>query len=324
MADFRIKFDESTNEYTLEPIPRRTRDHKGKSLVEFPETYVVIDIETTGLDPVFDDIIELGALKCENGIPVSQYQTLVNPGYEIDDFIIELTGITNEMLSDAPTIRETLPHFLAFIGDSIVVGHNVNFDINFIYDNAEHLELSTFTNDFVDTMRISRRLYKDLENHKLSTLSKFLGVETPEAHRAIADCSKTQMCFEKMRRYADKIGGIPEPEWKSFNKMAKSIVPETTDFDPDSPIYGMAFAFTGKLERMTRKEAMQAVANAGGICCDGVVAETNYLVIGNLDYCKSIKGNKSAKQKKAEKMQRAGSDIATISEDVFYDMLEQK
>lgn len=324
MAGIRIEIDETTGEFSIGAVPRRTRDRKGKSLIEFPGTYTVIDIETTGLDPSFDDIIEFGAIKCENGSPVSQYQTLVNPGYEIDDFITELTGITNEMLLDAPSIRDVLPAFLSFVGDSVIVGHNVNFDINFIYDNAEYLELPPFANDFVDTMRLSRRLYKDLENHKLSTLSEYLGIEPLEAHRALADCIRTQLCLEKMRAYANEIGGIPEPEWKSFNKMAKSIIPETTDFNPDSPIYGMAFAFTGKLERMTRKEAMQAVANAGGICCDGVVAETNYLVIGNLDYCKSVKGNKSAKQKKAEKMQRSGSDIATISEDVFYDMLEQK
>jgi len=74
---------------------------------------------------------------------------------------------------------------------------------------------------------------------------------------------------------------------------------------------------------MTRKEAMQAVVNAGGHCCDGVVEETNYLVLGNNDYCKAIKGGKSNKQKKAEKMQLSGKDIQIISEDTFYDMFNQ-
>lgn len=75
---------------------------------------------------------------------------------------------------------------------------------------------------------------------------------------------------------------------------------------------------------MTRKEAMQAVVNAGGICSDGVISSTNYLVLGNNDYCKSIKDGKSSKQKKAEKMQLAGSDIRTITEDIFYDMLKEQ
>ncbi len=238
MSGIRIKFDETTGEFFAEPIPRRVRDHKGKSILEFPESYTVIDIETTGLDPMFDSIIELGAIKFENGNQISQFQSLVNPGYEIDDFIIELTGITNDMLSEAPTIQEALPNFLSFVGNSILVGHNVNFDINFIYDNAEYLALPIFKNDFVDTMRISRRLYKDLENHKLSTLSNFLRVEVEDAHRAMSDCIRTQLCFEKMRKYADEIGGIPKTAGEVFNHLSKTIMPETTDFDIDSPIYG--------------------------------------------------------------------------------------
>lgn len=294
------------------------REHKGNSLLAFPETYVVIDIETTGLDPRFDEIIELAAIKYSNGVEVERFQTLVNA--EIDDFITELTGITSEMLKDAPEIDEALPQFLSFVGSSLIVGHNVNFDINFIYDNAEYLGLPPFSNDFIDTMRISRRLYKDMKNHKLSTLISYLGVGDVIEHRALSDCISTQQCLAKMKDYADQIGGIPKPI--THNTLAKHIIAETTDFDEDSPIFGMAFAFTGRLERMTRKEAMQAVVNVGGICCDGVTAATNYLVLGINDYCKAAQGTKSAKQKKAEKMQCAGSDIAIISEDVFYDMLE--
>lgn len=294
------------------------REHKGTSLLTFPDTYVVIDIETTGLDPHFDEIIELAGIKYAGGVETGRFQTLVNA--EVDDFIAELTGITSEMLKDAPKIDDALPKFRDFVGDNMVVGHNVNFDINFIYDYSNYLGLPYFSNDFVDTMRISRRLYKDLENHKLSTLINHLGIGDTVEHRALSDCINTQQCLEKMKEYANQIGGIPQPI--SYNAMAKHITAETTDFNEDSPIFGMAFAFTGRLERMTRKEAMQAVANAGGICCDGVTAATNYLVLGINDYCKATKGTKSAKQKKAEKMQRAGSSIATISEDVFYDMLE--
>lgn len=298
--------------------PRPKREHKGTSLLTFPESYVVIDIETTGLDPRFDEIIELAGIKYSNGVETERFQTLVNA--EVDDFITELTGITNEMLKDAPEISNVLPRFLAFVGDNPIVGHNVNFDINFIYDNAEYLGLEPFSNDFIDTMRISRRLYKDMENHKLSTLIAYLGVGDIVEHRALSDCISTQQCLAKMKDYADQIGGIPQP--LSFNTLSKHITAETTNFNEDSPVFGMAFAFTGRLERMTRKEAMQAVANAGGICCDGVTAATNYLVLGINDYCKAAQGTKSAKQKKAEKMQHAGASITTISEDVFYDMLE--
>lgn len=308
----------SDGKISIDDAPRPKREHKGDSLLTFPESYVVIDIETTGLDPRFDDIIELAGIKYVNGTETERFQTLVYA--EVDEFITELTGITNEMLKDAPKIDDALPRFLAFIGDYIVVGHNVNFDINFIYDWAEYLNLSVFSNDFVDTMRISRKLYKELKSHKLSALSDYLDIENSVEHRALADCITTQGCFAKMRDYADKIGGIPQTI--PHNQLAKHIVAETVEFNEDSPIFGMVFAFTGRLERMTRREAMQAVVNAGGICGDGVTAATNYLVLGVNDYCKAAKGMKSAKQKKAEKMQCAGFPIVTISEDVFYDMLE--
>ena len=302
-----------------------TREHKGCSMLEFPASYVVIDLETTGLDPRFNEIIEIAGIRYENDTEVDRFQTLVNPETEIDEFITELTGITNEMLADAPTVGAVLPSFLQFVGDSIVVGHNINFDINFLYDNAENLSLPPFGNDFVDTLRMSRRLYKDMTNHKLSTLVEHLGVDGGVEHRALADCICAQQCFCKMKQFVLDTGfSFKQSASKSFGSLAKTIIAETTDFDHDSPIFGMAFAFTGKLERMTRKEAMQAVANAGGICCDGVTAATNYLVLGNNDYCKALNGGKSNKQKKAEKMQLAGSDIVTISEDVFCDMLEDR
>ena len=322
MAGVTIEIDETTGAFKVGPMRPVVREHKGKSLLEFPDSYVVLDIETTGLDPRFDEIIEIAGIKYQGGMESGRFQSLVKPENEIDSFITELTGITNEMVKQAPKIETILPSFLSFLGNSIIVGHNVHFDINFIYDNVEYLKLPTFTNDFVDTMRISRRLYKDLENHKLSTLVSFLQVGNSIEHRALADCIATHECFVKMQAYADQNGGIPPTATEVFNKLSKIIKPETTDFDPDSPIFGMVFAFTGKLERMTRREAMQAVVNAGGICCDGVIATTNFLVLGNNDYCNAIKGNKSAKQKKAEKMQKAGMDIVIISEDVFYDMLK--
>ena len=297
--------------------PTSTREYKGKSLLEFPDSYVAIDIETTGLDPNYDEIIEIAALKIQNGSETDRFHSLVNPKCEIDEFIESLTGITNAMLEAAPDLEIVLPQFLEFVGDNVVVGHNVNFDVNFIYDCAENLKLKLFTNNFVDTMRISRKLYADLKHHTLADLIVTLGVGETVEHRALADCIQTKECFEIMRNRAGEIGGIPQ----KTNAIAKTIVAETTDFDEDSPIYGRTFAFTGTLERMTRKDAMQMVVNAGGKCTDNVVASTNYLVLGNQDYYKGIKDGKSNKQKKAEKMQLNGADIITISENTFFDML---
>ncbi len=300
-------------------LPKQKRPNKGKSLIVFPNDYTVIDIETTGLDPSFDDIIEIAGIKYKENKEIERFQSLINPGREIGDFIVELTGITNEMLLDAPSIETVLPRFLKFVGNDTIVGHNVHFDINFIYDNAENLGGSSFSNDFVDTMRLSRKLYPKMKNHRLATLAENLDVEPNGEHRALEDCITTQRCFSRMRSDAEASKELLEQ--KDSLSLSSMIIAETSNFDLDSPVYDRTFAFTGTLERMPRKEAMQAVVNAGGHCTDGVVAETNFLVLGNNDYCKAIKNGKSAKQKKAEKMRLKGSDIETISEQVFYDML---
>ena len=102
---------------------------------------------------------------------------------------------------------------------------------------------------------------------------------------------------------------------------AKDIQASTNNFDETTPVYEKVFVFTGTLERMTRKEAMQLVVDHGGLCGDGVNKKTNFLVLGNNDYCTTIKDGKSTKQKKAEQLKLTGCDIEIISENVFYDMI---
>lgn len=299
------------------------RTFKGESLLEFPQDYTVIDLETTGLDPQYCEIIEVAAVKCRNGQEVSRFQSLVKPVCEVDEFITELTGISNKMLADAPPLARVFPEFLGYVGDDIVVGHNVNFDVNFIYDWSLELGLKAFSNNYVDTMRLSRRLFPEAQSHCLADVLICVGAPQNDAHRALADCLSVVLCHEAMRAKALALGGIPKLSSETWKTMAKTLMPETTDFDVDSPIYGRVFAFTGALEKMPRKKAMQAVLNAGGQCTDNVVASTNFLVLGNNDFCASIKCGKSNKQKKAEKMRLKGMDIEVISENTFYDMLEE-
>ena len=108
-----------------------SQNKKGKSLLAFPLDYTVVDLETTGLDPTIDGIIELGAIRVRGGHPVEEYSSLIDPGFELDEFIVSLTGITNDDLSSAPDILQALPSFLDFLGDDPIVGPNVGFDLGF-------------------------------------------------------------------------------------------------------------------------------------------------------------------------------------------------
>ncbi len=172
---------------------------KGASTLLFPSDYVVIDIETTGLSPYSDAIIELSALKVEGYSVTSSFSSLVNPLFRISPFITQLTGITNGMLLSALPIESVLPRFLDYVGSSHIVGHNVNFDINFIYDNSVRLFASPFSNDFTDTMRLSRAVLGTLPHHRLSDLSAYYGVSYEGAHRALQDCRITHECFLRLR-----------------------------------------------------------------------------------------------------------------------------
>lgn len=302
---------------------KENRSDKGKYKISIEENdYTVIDIETTGLDPNYDEIIELGAIQYQDNKEVCRFQSLVKPTEEIPEFIEELTGVTNEMVAEAPTLESILPQFLGFVGKNLLLGHNINFDINFIYDCALNLELPPFSNDYMDTMFMSRRLFKGEKTHKLSAVCLNLNIPQPEEHRALADCIRTHLCYQAMKQYCINEGvsfSILQNGWKA---QAKNITAQTDVFNEDGPVYQKVFVFTGTLDKMTRKEAMQAVVDCGGIISDNVTKKTNYLVLGNNDYCKSIREGKSNKQKKAEKLQLEGLDIETISEDVFYDMLQ--
>ena len=310
--------------------PKHERLEKGKSLIDLPTDFTVIDLETTGLSPDYDDIIEIAGIKVRNLEVVDTHQTLVKPINPIDEFITELTGITNEMVENAPPISDALPNFLEFISDDVILGHNVNFDINFIYDECEYNNLPSFSNNFVDTLRLSRKLHADLKHHRLPDLMDYLHVSTDTYHRALADCYSTFKCFCLMREEAITQYETVTNFQRVFKKYyygekldARDITTQNTEFDTTHPLYGKTCVFTGTLEKMSRKEAMQIVVDLGGICANGVTKETNYLILGNNDYCSTIKDGKSIKQKKAEAYKLKGLDIEIMPESVFYDMIQQ-
>lgn len=308
------------------------REEKGKSLLATPNDFIVLDIETTGYLPQWDYIIEVGAIKYEHGVEIARFSSLIQPpsvdGEYIDSYITELTGITNEMLASAPSIESVLPKLYDFLGNSIIIGHNVNFDINFLYDNFEEFLEKPLSNDFIDTMRLSRNLHPEEKHHRLSDLCERYALDYSYAHRSIKDCELTFSCYNNLLSEINTTFNDFDSFLKSRIKhssqgiKAKDICSENTEFDITHPLYGKVCVFTGALEKMPRKEAMQLVANLGGINGDSVTKKTNYLILGNNDYCKAIRDGKSNKQKKAEKLKLEGHDIEILPETAFYELSE--
>lgn len=183
----------------------------GKSKIEYPDTYIVIDTETTGLSPGIDHLIEVAAIKYVNHKETARFNELINPIKDIlgdhvgentvyvSEFITSLTGITNEMLKDARGQKEVLKDYIQFIGDDLIIGHNVRFDINFIYEALLKDYGVLFQNDYIDTLRIARKLlHNELKRYRLKDLADYYDVDYSHAHRAINDVEITHDCYEYM------------------------------------------------------------------------------------------------------------------------------
>ena len=158
------------------------------------DTYVVFDLETTGFSPIQDKIIEIGAVKVEQGVITERFSTFVNPKIPIPFRITQLTSITDDMVVDARPIEEVLPDFLEFVGDAVLVAHNAGFDVSFIEQNCRYQEIEK---EFVsvDTVALARVLLPTLSKYKLNVVAKALNISLENHHRAVDDAQATAEIF---------------------------------------------------------------------------------------------------------------------------------
>ncbi len=173
----------------------------------FDVPFCTLDLETTGGSARDCEITEIGAVKHRAGDQIGTFQTLVDPGMPIPPSITILTGITQAMVVDAPRIDAALPAFLEFLGDSVVVGHNVRFDLAFLNTAAERLGYGPLANKWVDTAALARRLVRpEVRNLKLRTLAAHFRSPVTPNHRALADARATAHVFHALLERAGTIG----------------------------------------------------------------------------------------------------------------------
>ena len=159
--------------------------------------FVVLDIETTGASPQDGNgITEIGAIRVQGGEQLNRFNELINPGIPLPNYIIELTGISDEMLFDKPKINEVLPRFIDFISEhekTILVAHNSPFDLSFLKSAARYSNLTWPNFPVIDTVKFARSVIERFEiaNYKLSTLADFVGAEVTPSHRAMRDVEST-------------------------------------------------------------------------------------------------------------------------------------
>lgn len=160
------------------------------------DSYVCIDLETTGLNPKRDRIIEIGAVKFVDGEKTESFSTFVNPARKLDQTIIDLTGIRDEELADAPYIDSILPRLLDFLGELPLLGHSILFDYSFIKKAAVDNKLS-FEKSGIDTLKIARKFLDKLEHRNLDYLCNYYKIPH-NAHRAFADAEATAELYRKL------------------------------------------------------------------------------------------------------------------------------
>lgn len=171
-------------------------------------TYVVFDIETTGLSVTYDTLIEIAGVKIKNGAIIEEFSSLINPRKPISPFTTKLTGITNQMVKDAPLLPQIMKDFHAFSKDAILVAHNADFDLGFVYRNYDECGIAASKQPSIDTLVLAKALYPDKGRYGLDAMCRFLKVPLSEHHRAIHDAKATTEIFLHMLRKLKKEGTL--------------------------------------------------------------------------------------------------------------------
>lgn len=218
------------------------------------DSYVSIDLETTGLNPKTDRIIEIGAVKILNGNKAETFSALVNPGRRLEQRIIELTGIRDEDLKGAPSIEEVFPKLQQFLEELPLLGHSVLFDFSFLKKAAVN-QRQTFERQAVDTLKIARKYLPSLQSRSLSFLCEYYGIPH-DAHRALADAEATDALYRKL---TDEFFSEPESLFfpETLNYKVKRDQPASKA--QKEKLYRLAeqhkINLDVEIERLTRSEA---------------------------------------------------------------------
>ena len=232
-SDFKIIY--GVEAYLVDDLKDIIVDSKGQSL---NDSYVVFDLETTGLSPDKNKIIEIGAVKVVDGAITERFSTFVNPEVPIPYNIEQLTSIKDDMVLDAPRIEEILPEFMKFCEGTVMVAHNAEFDTGFIRKNCERMGLP-FDFTIADTVALARILLPQLNRFKLDTVAKAVGVSLDHHHRAVDDAACTAEIFVKFIEMLHERGmetlddvnqmGATSPELVKKLKSHHAIILATND-----------------------------------------------------------------------------------------------
>lgn len=278
------------------------------------KTYVVIDTETTGLNCKSDKIVEISLARYSDGQMVDQYTTLINPCCHIPALTTAIHHIRDEDVAAAPTFEKAWSEISRFFDGSVIVGHNVAFDLNMVGHNMPASE-STLTVQYLDTVRLAKDAFPGQEDYKLQTLVERLGIADNQQHRAEADVDLTAKLFEMCR---SAIIERYEKELKErMERKAKDKAERKLNYSW-SPLFDKNFVFTGEFTR-NREELQEALNFVGANLRTKINTKTRYLVCGRLENLPQWALER--KYGAAQKMIESGVQIQILSEDEYINLI---
>lgn len=257
----------------------RKTELKSATAIKRAGTYVVLDLETTGLSRQKDEVVEIGLMQVRDGQAVDTFTSLVNPGCPIPAAASRVNGIYDADVEDAPKLDALMPRILDELQGKVVVGYNVTFDLGFIRRAASAMQ-RVMTIEYIDVLYLARDVFPDLPDHKLATVVEYLGLQTQE-HRALSDVQLTYQIFEICKeRMLERYEAIRQKKKEEKNKADA----EREARFADSPLLDKTFAFTGVFQS-DRLELEAMVGKVGAVLKNSVSRKLNYLVVGDLsDY----------------------------------------
>lgn len=222
-------------------------------------SYIAFDLETTGLRPTYDKILEIGAVKVEDGEVTETYETFIDNGVEIPERIVELTGITEEMVTGSPNLRTAVEGFLEFAGDGVLLGHNVLFDYSFMKRNIVNLG-GTFERSGLDTLNIARRCLPQLEGKSLDKLAAHYGIPQEHHHRALDDALTTARLYERLaEEFREKRPDLFEPAALVFKVKKEGPITNSQKVYLRDLIKYHRIESNVKIEQLTKNEASRMI-----------------------------------------------------------------
>ena len=292
---------------------------KGQEWPDFISDYTMLDIETTGLNPYRDHVTELGAVKVRANKVVDEFsQLVVYPrSNHVPSFITKLNGITEDLLLEkGKPVKEAMIAFRTFIGDDIVVGYNVNFDLNFLYDLARKFHLPELSNNYVDVLRLARVYYPQQHNRLLDCIQR-AGIAQVEQHHGLADSLDTKKVYDDFRQhFTPELLQEAQGKLKNIDLLQDEL--EVWELGFRNPINNKKIAFAPEVE-INGTEAAQMVNNMNGVAQTGVKADTDYLIMSDNGFF----SKSNPETLKAKEFNHAGSKIKRLSESYFLNMLDE-